>query len=139
MQKVNANQLVHSGSPYFMGTALQSWTITRETLVSGVYGLGLVLSKPKKGLVSADARIVTPFAEGESVDLTIVAIRENGTRVPLGFVTLDDSFASGTFDLLGLAHDPLPVAAGDILHIEVSYTAGGTPAAPLIALLFQVG
>lgn len=139
MQKVNANQLVHAASPYFMGTALQTWTITGQTIVSGVYGLGLVLSKPKKGMVAADARIVTPFAQGESLQLSIVAISENATRVTLGIVSLDSSLPVGVFDMLGAFSRPLAVAAGDILHIEVSYTPGDTPAAPLLALLFQVG
>lgn len=138
MQKCNVNQLVHSASPFFMGVALHTWTVTGKTITTGRYPLGFVLGKPKQGLVTADARITEPFAANERMTLIVNAVHEDSSVSTLLNVVLDENSGTGTTNMLA-ASGPVPVRPGDILHLLAVYVPIGGANAPLISLLFQVG
>lgn len=138
MQKVNVNQLVHSASPFFMGVALQSWTVSGKPIDDRSHALGFVTSKPRQGLITADARISAAFDAGESLQVGLVIVRSDGSSVSLLGTTINQASGAGVIDMLeaGVLTD---VRAGDVLHVTTTYTGGGSPVNPLIALLFQVG
>lgn len=138
MNKVNINQIVHSASPFFMGVALHSWTVTGKTITTGRYPLGFVLGKPKQGMITFDARITEPFGANERLTLYVNAVHEDSTFSTLLTVALNENSGPGTLNLLA-SSGPLPVRSGDILHMLAIYLPSGGATAPLISLLFQVG
>lgn len=137
MKTVNVNQLVHCGSPFYMGIALHSWTVAGK-LLDGSHTLGFIIDKPKTGLVTADARVVDEFGSN-SLELEVNAIRSDGTVSTLLNYTLDSSSEVGIVDMLQ-GQDPVRLYAGDILYVQATYIVG-VPLSPhpLVALLFQVG
>ncbi len=145
MKTVNVNQLVHCGSPFFMGVALHTWTVTGKTIATGRYPLGFVLGRPKQGMVTVEARITEPFAATERLSLLVHAVHQDSTVSTLLHVYLDENSGTGTVDLLAYSGPlpaygrPLPVVSGDILHLLAVYLPSGAPNAPLVSLLFQVG
>lgn len=135
MKKVNVNQLVHCASPFYMGLALHSWAVT-GIAIDGDYSLGLVLGKPKTGLITADARIVADFGPN-SLQLVVRAVRIDGTVVALASATLDSNSGTGVVDMLQ-GQAVVPLQSGDAIYMNANYNSGpGEP--PLVSLVFQVG
>jgi hypothetical protein len=125
-------------SPFYMGLALQTWTAAGKTIETGQQPLGAVFGTPRVGLVTVEVRLAAQFAAGESLSFGIEAVREDGTPVSLWSFLLDDSLDAGTTNLLELAGVSAQPEAGDLLHANFEYTAGGGPAAPQASIVVQV-
>lgn len=138
MQLVNVNQLVHSASPFFMGVGLQSWVVAGKTIQSGQYGLGVVLSVPRKGFVAAELRLIGPYLGTEKLVIAIRALELDGSLTTLLSTEVTASEGSGNIDLLKLTTTTSP-SAGDAIYADLSYVPGGTPLAPVATLVVQIG
>lgn len=88
--------------------------------------------------VRAEVSASAALASGESYAVAVKYLNSAGTATTLFTITLDDTTtAAGATELADIVLSA-PVAAGTVLWADVTYTAGGGPADPTIALVIQL-
>lgn len=129
---VNTNQLIHSGSPFYLGLALHSWAKSYKPPVTIRDAFGVVVSQLRTGGHSFVVRTSLGYAAGESLLCDVFAIRATGGSDIVLTVLLNDTTipAAGEFDFSANFNNKDPPLPGDAIVLNTSYSAGGGPNSP---------
>lgn len=142
MDQVTTNNLIGASSPAYLSKALNCFAhhIPATTIADAEVGLGTIKAPVTSDVATLDYWTSAGLSDDvtdETVALTLNVIGSDGALAPIAdAITLNPANTTARHVTRSVALTRRPVA-GEIVVLEIDYTAGSDPADPALSLTLQ--